>query len=225
MKFDFKRDKAAAEHLIKARLDPACSHFGYVWEKGNWWEKSIKWCIKRCHLGVRQVGLTKQPELIGSGSIFLPQYDRIFRRKDSVVSEKSSSLGGPIHWIDDRLDSNAGRFASMAELEKVLPKFERAFAERVLPELERYETEDDLLESLLRSDWLTSVKLSATQDTRASLVALMLAAREGPKHATEWAKLEVERIRAEKPLVTSTARYQDLLRTIEHLEKSAESSL
>jgi hypothetical protein len=161
----------------------------------------------------------KHPELIGSGSISLPQYDRVFRRKDSVASEKSPSLGGPIHWIDDRLDSNDGRFTSMPQLEQLLPKFERAFAERVLPELERYDTEGELLESLLRPDWLTSVKLSATQDTRGSLVALMLAARQGPKSAIEWARREVERIRAEKPLVRSSARYQDLLRTIEHLEK------
>ena len=203
---------------MKLQIGRLCENFGYTWKKGNWWEKETTWCVKRCNLGLRQVGMTKRPELIGGGSIFLPQYDRIYRRDDSKETEYPSSLGSPVHWIDKRLDSNAGRFDDMAELNAILPRFERAFEECVLTELERYRTEDDLLEALLSPEWLTSVKLSATQDVRGALVTLMLAGRKGSGNAIRWASEQVELIKAEKPLVTSTARYQNILRCIEYLE-------
>lgn len=221
--FDFRKDKISVEQAVVRRIGQLCERFGYAWKRGNWWEKETTWCVKRCNLGLRQVGMTKHPELIGGASIFLPQYDRIYRRDDSVVPEFPSSLGSPVHWIDKRLDSNAGRFENMEELDAILPRFERAFEECVLPELERYKTEDDLLEALLSPEWLTSVKLSATQDIRGALVILMLAGRKGLGYAIEWGREEVERIRAEKPLVTSIARYQNILRCIEYLERHSDA--
>ena len=126
----------------------------------------------------------------------------------------------PIYAIDGRLNSDSGHFNSLDHLrDEVLPLFERAIVECVLPELERYQTEDDLLQALLAPDWFESVKLFATPDRRGALVALMLAKCEGTQPAIEWARTEVERIRAEKPLITNTARYQELLRTIAYLER------
>jgi len=218
--FDFKRERKQAEQLIRDRLDPICAPLGYRWAKGNWWFKDHPWGRKRCSLGLTTVGSVNQPNALGGAAIFLEQMHAIFRRDDDEpLTDRSGTIGAPIYAIDERLNSDSGHFNSFDHLrDEVLPLFERALVERVLPELERYQTEDDLLQAFLEPDWLESVKLFASQDRRGSLVALMLAKREGAQHAIEWAHDEVDRIKAEKPLVASTARYQELLRTIAHLE-------
>jgi len=115
------------------------------------------------------------------------------------------------------LTSETGRFDDLQGMEALLPRFAESIQTTVLPELERYRTEGNLLDALLADDWLTSVKLSATPDRRGALVTLMLWRREGAEFATAWGMRELERIRAEKPFVTSTARYQELDRCIEYI--------
>jgi hypothetical protein len=131
--------------------------------------------------------------------------------------EKPASIGAPIHWIDPHMTSETGRFDDLQGMEALLPRFAESIHTIVLPELERYQTEGDLLDALLADDWLTSVRLSATGDRRGALVTLMLWRREGVDCALAWGTGELERIRAEKPLVTSTARYQELDRCLEYI--------
>lgn len=221
IKFDFKHDRKVAEQLIREKIAPACEAAGYRWSKGNWWFKDLSWCRKRCSLGLTTVGKVKQPNALGGATIFLEKMHSVFRRDDDEpLSDQSGTIGAPIYAIDERLNSDSGHFNSLDHLqEEVLPLFERAISECVLPELERYRIEDDLLQALLAPDWLESVKLFATPDRRGALVTLMLAKREGIQPAIKWGRAEVERIRAEKPLITSTARYQELLRAIAYLEQ------
>jgi hypothetical protein len=219
--FDFKRERKLAEKLIRDRLDPICSELNYKRININRWSKDVDWCKKNLGLGLTTVGRIKQPNALGGASLAIGDMHRVFLRGDfEPINDQSPTIGAPVYAIDERLNSDSGHFNSLANLSEILPMFERAFTECVLPELERYQTEDDLLQALLAPDWLTSVKLFASQDRRGSLVALMIAKREGDKRATEWARAEVDRIKAEKPLVTSTARYQELLRTIAHLERT-----
>jgi YD repeat-containing protein len=215
--FDFKKEKGLAERLIRSALEPVFAGTRYALARGNWWELDCGWCLKRCNLGLRQAGLTKQPELIGGASLFVPQYYPIYRRDDYGKEEKHASIGAPIHWIDPRMTSETGRFDDLLGMEALLPRFAESIQTTVLPELERYRTEGDLLDALLADDWLTSVKLSATPDRRGALVTLMLWRREGAEFAAAWGMRELERIRAEKPFVTSTARYQELDRCIEYI--------
>lgn len=221
VKFDFKRERRRAEEMIHARLNPLLMVAGYSWTKGNWWFKEYAWCMKRCSLGLTTVGQVKQPNALGGATIFLEKLHEVFRRDDDdPFSDRSASMGAPIYAIDERLNSDSGHFNSLDHLrDEVLPIFERAIAERVLPELERYQTEEDLLDTLLAPDWYESLKLLASPDRRGALVALMLANRDGAPSALAWARAEVERIRSQKPLITSPARYQDLLRVISHLER------
>jgi len=224
IEFDFKRERKSAEQLIRERLDPICTARGYVWTKGNWWFKDFGWCRKHCSLNLRTVGYVKQPEVLGGGGLFLEAIHRqVIHRVDfdGPLTDRSTTMGAPIYSLDKRLSYDSGHFNSFQHLKEILPAYERAMAECVLPELERYQSEDDLLQALLEPDWLTSVKLFASQDRRGAVVAMMRAKRNGANDAVAWARAEVDHIKAEKPLVTSTARYQELLRTISYLEQSS----
>lgn len=221
IEFDFKRERKSAEQLIRDRLDPICAAHGYKWTKGNWWFKGYSWCKKRCSLGLTTVGHAKQPNALGGASLFLEEIHRlvVHQESDSPLTEQSTTIGAPIYSLDKRLSHDSGHFNSLQHLKEILPAYERAMTECVLPELERYQSEEDLLQALLRPDWLTSVKLFASQDRRGAVVAMMLAKRKGADDAIAWARAEVDHIKSEKPLVTSTARYQELLHTIAYLEQ------
>ena len=219
--FDFKRQTKEADLLIRGRLDTIFLAKGYVHTrskyKGNFWERKFDWCKKRCSLGIQAVGMTRKPEFIGGATIELPKFFSAIRREDWVAGEDGVGLGGPVHWIDKRLEDTL-RFESFEEFAALLPKFERAFVECALPELERYADQETLLEALLQPDWLQSVKLSLNPDRRGALVTLMMAERDGKDKAIAWGLAEAERIKAEQPYVTTNKYYQEIERSINFLQ-------
>jgi hypothetical protein len=220
--FDFKKQRKAVERLIKERLDPICSANGYVWTRhkygGNHWDKTLSWCKKSCALTIHAVGMTKKPEYIGGASIVLPQYYDAIRRED-WPDDVEIGFGGPVHWIDERL-ADMLRFENWDQLVALLPLFERALVECVLPELERYTDESVLFDILLRPDWYQTMKIpGASADRRGALVTLMMAKRDGKNKAVAWGEAEAERIKAEQPYVTSTKYYQEILRALDYLRR------
>jgi hypothetical protein len=205
---------------IRFQVDALFTRAGFKGLDGNFWVADCGWAVRRCSLGVRQIKGASNLELVGGAALFLPSYHELLQPEIRQVSSQEfpSTLGSPVEWIDERLEAADGRFTSTEELLRCLPRFERAFEERVLPEFQRYATEEQLLEILSRDDWSKTIKLSATQDRQAALVTLMLASAGSPEHALAWARKEVERIKAQEPDRERPVRWRELQRAIEHVE-------
>ena len=215
---DLKKEKKRLDEAIKAKLDPLFASKGFKWNKNNFWTRDVGWHIESSNLGFRKISSGLYCDLIGGVGLFLPEYHKTLGiESETTIAPYPTTIGGPIHWIDKRLDFDSGRFTTFEEFEAWLPLYHRAFDECAIPELSRYQTEDMLLEALLQSDWLKSVKISMSQDRRGALVALMLAKREGAEKGLAWAMNDVARIKAQEPDQERPGRWRDLQRAIDYL--------
>lgn len=218
---DFKKEKQALYAAMKTHLDPLLSSKGFVWNKDNFWTRDRAWCVATLSLGARKRSNGLFCEVLGGVSVFLPEYHQLLGiETETVIAACPTTFGGPIHWIDERLDFDSGRFTTWPEFERWLPHYRRAFEECAIPELDRYPTEEALLDALLADDWLKAVKLTASQDRRGGLVALMMAKRDGKEKAIAWARADIERIRAQEPGQERPGRWQDLRRAVDYLSAS-----
>lgn len=218
---DFRKERKALLEKVKAYFDSLFRAHQFEWRSGNNWVRELDWAQLCCSVGIRKISSGLYLELIGGGGLFARAYHPVFQpdfMEYSSTGVPPASLGGPLQWIDERLDFTDGRFTTLDELERWLPTYRRAFDERVIPELERVGTESKLLDLLLATDWSKQLRLAATQDRRAALVALMLARRSGGREALVWARAELDRIKAQEPDQERPGRWQELQRATRYLE-------
>lgn len=217
---DIKKEKKRLEEAFKASLDPLFLAKGFKWNKNNFWTRDLGWCVEQCSVGTRKRSSGLYCDILGGVGLFLPEYHKQLEiESETTIAPCPTTIGGPIHWVDKRLDFDSGRFTTFEEFESWLPLYYRAFEECAIPELNRYQTEDMLLEALLQPDWLKSVKISMSQDRRGALIALMLAKREGKEKALAWAMNDVARIKAQEPGQERPGRWRNLQCAINYLSE------
>lgn len=217
---DFKREKKGLYAEIKKRFDPLFLGRGFRWKAPNSWVLDLGWADQRCSLGVREVRSRLYLDLIGGAGMFVRRWHPVFQpdfEEYSSIGIPPASIGGPIHWIDKRLDFDSGRFTSLPEFEALLSSFYRAFEEKALPELAALTSEDQLFAVLFSENWSERISLAASQDRRAALAALMLSDRSGRESALEWAVAERNRIRAQEPGEERPGRWSELQNAMEYL--------
>jgi hypothetical protein len=220
---DFASEKTRLYGEIKASFDPLFSAHQFKWAKLGFWVRDLGWSDQRCSLGIRQPKAAPYLELIGGAGIFVKQWHPIFQpdfRDFSTTGMPPASIGGPIHWIDQGMGFDEGRFTTFAGFQQLIPRFTHAITKRVLPELDRLKSEDSLLDALLDSEWTRHLTLGATQDRRAALATLMLSKKEGLTEALRWGSSELKRIKEQEPGQHRPGRWQELQRAIQFLEKS-----
>jgi hypothetical protein len=213
---NLKTEKKRIDAALEAALDPVLSPRGFERHRENVWTRDLQWAQHACSIGVRKRHDGLFLEVIGGAGIFLREYHPVFQPDFMEYASSKippSTMGGPLHWIDERLNFDVGRFTTWEEFEQLMPLFKRAIDERVLPEFDRYESDEAVLRSLRRPNWSKEIRFSLTQDRRAALIVLMLAKYEGAAEALAWGRPELTRIKSQDE--TRSVRWRELQRAID----------
>jgi hypothetical protein len=208
---DFKAEKNNLKQMIADCLDPLMKEKGFnkrisVYD-GYYWFKDIGWATLRCGLGMHKSKLGKT-NIDGSAGLSCEKYNFLINLDEASLKKMKppvAILGSPIEGIDrdlcKTLNFRDARFENMEQFKKMLQLYYDSIKEKVIPELERYVSEEYLYEALLPDLRESSIKLSVGRDRRVALLTLMKAEREGKKKAIAWSDEEIKRLEAnETPL-------------------------